>query len=248
MIKYLVLDLDDTIYPEIDYVFSGYKAVIEYITHNYRKKIKTRGKKDDLKNQLFTSLKKSYYSGDHCDFITYLLEHFNLSENKSKELINIYRFHKPNIKPYKDFIIFLNNPKVREICKNENNTILITDGIHKQQAIKINVLMQKIPGTFKCKLIVNGENNFKPHSSSYGCMFEFFNTNNPEEILCIGDNPHKDFFTPNKLGCKTVRILRDENIYKDVEYRINNLDYNAQYTFNNFSEVEYKFFPRIIKS
>ena len=62
-----------------------------------------------------------------------------------------------------------------------------------------------------------GREFWKPHPKSFEIMLEKFNVE-VENVLYVADNPKKDFFIKNALNLKTVRILRDNQIYKDEEY------------------------------
>ena len=51
-------------------------------------------------------------------------------------------------------------------------------------------------------------------------------------MIYVGDNPFKDFVNLNKLGVKTVRIMRGP--YKDV---MSNDQYDAKYHIKNLLQV-----------
>jgi len=112
----IVFDLDDTLYDEIDFVKSGFKEISRYLNDN------------------------SYYDFMLDDFtkngsgkvFNNLIDKFNLNINIQK-LIEIYRFHNPNISLSKETI------EILEFAK-EYKTALISDGHYIMQQNKFNTL------------------------------------------------------------------------------------------------------------
>ena len=52
-------------------------------------------------------------------------------------------------------------------------------------------------------------------------------------MIYVGDNPFKDFFNCNKVGIKTIRVMR--GVYKKI--RVSKL-YDAKIKINNISELK----------
>ena len=62
------------------------------------------------------------------------------------------------------------------------------------------------------------------------------NDNSGMNYVYIGDNPHKDFITPNKLGWTTICLLdRGQNIHK--QNFINSLELNPHFFIKSFDEI-----------
>ena len=89
----LIFDLDDTLYPEITYVKSGFLAVSDFIF-----------KKFDLDKDLSYKilLKILKRDGRGKIFDSFLKENNIYSKKNVKECISIYRNHTPYINLYRD--------------------------------------------------------------------------------------------------------------------------------------------------
>jgi len=87
----VVFDLDDTLYPERQYVRSGYRAAAERL-------------RDMTRNEgpFAAWLWCRFLSGRREAAFDELNEHFKLGLSKDKiaELVSVYRGHQPDIRPY----------------------------------------------------------------------------------------------------------------------------------------------------
>ena len=118
----LCIDLDDTLYNEVEYVLSGYKSIIKYFENN--KKI--RIKKLPQKKVIIENKKKH---------IQKFLESNNINSFSINFLITIIRNHKPLITISKK-----NIKKLILLKKHFKNLILITNGRTTTQRNKIKSL------------------------------------------------------------------------------------------------------------
>ena len=218
MIKVLIFDLDDTLYYEKEYVYSGFKAVCEFLGNKYSKNI-------DLLYSRVVNILDEQGRGKIFDLLC--------SENNFNEdihnLVNIYRNCKPELNLYEDGINILNYAKA-----NNFKLGLITDGCSKVQWNKIKALdLEK----YMDKIIVTndyGEGFNKPHERSYKDMIEFFKVK-PEECVYVGDNPKKDFIGARKLNMKTIRIKHTNGDH------INDIaegGYEADFLIKNLQEIK----------
>lgn len=213
----IAFDLDDTLYKEIDFVKSGYQAVLNELSKKYSINtnhiLKKMLNSDNAFNSLLNDIKSEY--------------------SEAKENIdwclNIYREHIPNItlsQDTYDTIIKLYNQSI-PLC-------IITDGRTITQANKINSL-----GLYKLidpEYILISENIGKDKFSStaFEILMSFFSKNT--EFVYIGDNTHKDFLWPNKLGWKTICIkdngmnIHPQNFQCPIEYK-------PHFIVNNLSDI-----------
>ncbi|OCL27613.1 hypothetical protein U472_03410 [Orenia metallireducens] len=216
MIKAIIFDLDDTLYYELEYVKSGFKAVSNYIASKY--KISS----DAFYNKLLEVLK----SEGRGKTFNIALEDFQLPLDEVKNLIELYRNHQP-----KRFELYPDAKSAISRFKGKYKLGLITDGHSTVQWNKIKAL--GIEKGFD-EIIVSddyGVDKRKPSSFPYLTIIKKFNLR-PEEAVYIGDNPDKDFITARKLGLKTVRIIREKGMHIDkrlseeyeADYRIKSLD------------------------
>jgi putative hydrolase of the HAD superfamily len=207
----LVFDLDDTLYPEISYVKSGFMAVAEW------------GEKE-LKLD-----KKSSYS----EMLKILNEHgrgqvFDLwLKNKKhvKKAIQIYRRHKPDIKIYDEAKSILG-------MYSHSPLYIVTDGNKNVQSNKIKALC--IASIFN-KVYITHRYGLKNSKPSVYCFQLIKNREACEwrDIVYIGDNPNKDFVGIKKLGVKTVRVLT--GCYKA---QLVSREFDAETTINSLLHLE----------
>ncbi|KOY83875.1 HAD family hydrolase [Lysinibacillus macroides] len=216
MIKAIIFDMDDTLYPEHEYVFSGFKAVNDYLQEN---------KTYDF-YKIATKIFKTGYRGR---IFNQVLDYLNISysEDDILNLINVYRNHTPSISLFPDAL------QVLESLQNKLPLGLISDGYLEAQQMKVRALrltkyIEKIVLTDEI-----GREAWKPSPIPYQIVSEYFNVK-PNELIYIGDNASKDFVTANKLGWTTVQIIRESNEYRNVEI---STGYKAQYQISSLLEV-----------
>jgi len=197
MISLIIFDLDDTLYPEMEFVKSGFKKISHTISIDFG---------FDEKD-IFELLLKEFSKSRKYVF-NRVLSLLNISDiDYLNKLISIYRSHEPEIHLYEDAKNIL--PRLKE-----NYLLgLITDGIPITQKLKIKAL--GIEKYFE-KIIYTGEkdvNYSKPSIAPFKDMLVELNIQ-PDRALYIGDNKEKDFKGPKDIGIKTIMILRN-GIYKD---------------------------------
>lgn len=177
-----VFDLDDTLYDEIDYHASGVKSVSNLLKEvlNYDA--------EPLLNRLISSKDRDLWDA--------VCKHLNFPDSFKESLLWHYRLHKPRLSL---------TPEVRELLDHllefSAGVAILTDGRVVTQRMKLSALdldhitayISEEFGAMKPDPV-----RFKLVASQYsGCEFVY-----------IGDNPKKDFITPNQLGWTTFG-LRD---------------------------------------
>jgi putative hydrolase of the HAD superfamily len=197
MIKLVIFDLDDTLYPEIEFVRSGFRAVAKAISRDFS------FDPDDI----YILLLKAFEENRKFVF-NRVLEFLKIyNEEYLNKLICIYRTHKPEIHLYKDA------EEMLPLLKNRFLLGLITDGFPSTQRIKVRAL--NIESYFD-KIIYTeekGENYKKPSLFPFIDMLSEFRIP-PNDAVYIGDNVEKDFKGPKELGMITIKVVRD-GIYKN---------------------------------
>lgn len=184
--KALVLDLDDTLYAEIDFLYSGYKHIATQL-------------EQENWEPLFSHLVQLYHSGENA--FQYLTEKYQVALST---LLEWYRFHTPNISLF---------PNVRDVLadlSDEYKFAVITDGRSITQRNKLNAL--GLDGILDYVVISEEIGSEKPAAQNYQAVE---NALQCEKYIYLGDNPKKDFVTAKKLGWETI-CLRDKghNIHK----------------------------------
>ncbi|MFC1768273.1 HAD family hydrolase [Nanoarchaeota archaeon] len=197
MIKAIIFDLDDTLYLERDFVYSGFNAVANHIHSTLN--IPIEG--------ILDSLKKGFDDGIRNKNFNELIDKKNLQIDVN-ELVSIYRDHTPEISLCEDSALMLPN------LKNKFKIGLLTDGYPETQQNKIDAL--GVSNFFNSILINDlSKNENKVDNNSFEIILALLNVKG-NETIAIGDNPKKDFEIPHSLGIRTIRINRPNSLHNDV--------------------------------
>jgi putative hydrolase of the HAD superfamily len=194
MIQALVFDLDDTLYPERDFVMSGYRAVARHVAGgfgcNFECALST------MTGALNTRGKEAVFPA--------LLAQFPEASIPLGELIAVYRQHDPAIQLFPGYQGLL-----QEFARHYRLGI-ITDGLPAVQARKVKALelesmIDEIIYTWEY-----GSEREKPHPLPFTLMLESLNAD-PESALFIGDNPDKDCRGAHGAGMKFAQVRYSES-------------------------------------
>lgn len=192
----IVFDLDDTLYNEVTYVESGFGAVAKFLYKTYAIYEK------DSYEFMFEQLKQG-----RGRIFDNTLQHFGAFSKKNVlQCIAIYRSHTPDIRLYEDSIMCLRRLK-------DLPMYIVTDGNKLVQQKKL-VALGLYTGVKFCFITHRyGVKNSKPSPHCFLRICEREQVQ-PQDVVYIGDNPHKDFVGIKGLGFKTIRIMRGH--FKDV--------------------------------
>lgn len=193
----VVLDLDDTLYPERDFVISGFSAV----SHWLEKQMNVRD---------FGPVAQALFAdGRRGDIFDLALSELGLTPTPEliTHLVNIYRDHRPCLTLPPDTAGFL-----ARIPENVS-LALLTDGLLNTQQNKISAL--GLDRSAIWPIVCTGQwgrDYWKPHPRGY----EFIQASHrlsPSAFCYVADNPAKDFIAPRALGWRTVCIRRADAIH-----------------------------------
>lgn len=211
-----VLDLDDTLYPERDYVISGFKALDTWAY-------------TELKIEGFAKhCIRLFEQGERGTIFNQALEAvgMNASQERIQQLLNIYRNHTPvGLTLFPDAERFLNQ-------KSKNIQLgLITDGYLEVQKLKFAAL--NIKPFFDAVVFSDalGREHWKPSTAPYEQVETLLKVEGTR-CLYIGDNPTKDFLGARTRGWLTIRLRREsgEHCLKEptaehaADFEIHSLD------------------------
>lgn len=215
----IVLDLDDTLYPERDYVRSGFDAVGSHAAEHLGLSDLGRfcwerflaGERGHLFDSVLTVLRGSA----HRDTVD--------------QLVHVYRTHRPQIRLYPDAERLLKRAALQGVPLG-----LITDGPATSQRAKLEALY--LTNYLKCTVLTDelGAGKEKPHPASFERIQRALGP--AGDFVYIADNPAKDFLTPNHLGWDTIRVLRPEGLYGKVTAP--NSKYEARVTVSSLDGVK----------
>ncbi len=183
----IAFDLDDTLYKEVDYVKSGYKAVAEENTGIIAPAISYR-----LMWEAFKAKENPF------DAVAKAVKGFDIAK-----AVETYRFHRPSIMLGED------SEKVLQRLKEAGIRIcIITDGRTATQCNKIEAL-GLLRYVDPADVVISEETG---HTKADVDNFRIIAERHPgERCIYVGDNPEKDFFHPNRMGWHTV-MLKDNGL------------------------------------
>lgn len=225
--KYIILDLDDTIYnyslchsisitEVFNLIHTKYDINTELIIYKYK----------EISNELKNILGNTASSHNKFIYFKHLVEYFKLDYSFVEELNVLY------------WNTFLHNIKlnnyIEEFLKwsvdNNIKLAILTDYQCEYQFKKLTKM--NILHYFNYILTSEETGHDKPHKMGYLEIMNYFNCNN-SEIIMIGDNYNKDILGANILNIYGYLFLND----KEIIITNNNLFEN----FNNFQELLTKF-------
>lgn len=189
----VIFDLDDTLFKEIDYLKSAYREIATMLAD--------RGI-DNAYDQMIA------WRNDGINVFDAINSHYRLGIPVAT-MVSRYRLHKPMISLTDDCKELLDTLTARH-----TEIGILTDGRSTTQHHKIDAL-----GLYhyvaEHNIVISEEfGSEKPDERNY----RYFSDRNPHDrYVYIGDNPIKDFITPNRLGWFTIGIVDNgENIHKQA--------------------------------
>jgi putative hydrolase of the HAD superfamily len=193
----IVFDLDDTLYLERDYAFSGFSAVAEWLE-------RTRGI-----GGFEEQARIAFAAGERKRVFDAALTALRVDPTPTliTALVQTYRSHRPDIRLAEDTERFLAR------WPADQPLALLTDGFHQSQRNKVAALGLDA-GRFDPIVYTDewGAEFWKPHQRGFDLIAGKFGLP-PTSLAYIADNPAKDFMTPRALGWRTVRIDRPQGVH-----------------------------------
>jgi len=202
MITTVIFDLDDTLYDEIDYCKSGFRAVAEYL-HEKKQKI--------TPEQIYQTLWNQFEKGNRTQTFNTALDELGISYDKQfiLQLVQTYRNHKPDIKLPE---LSLNT---LEQLKSKYTLALLTDGFLPAQKLKVQAL--SIEKYFSEIIYTEelGREFWKPSAFGFEKLLDTLNTP-VHQAVYVADNPVKDFIAPNKLGIISIQLKCHAGVHQNL--------------------------------
>ncbi|MBC8351292.1 MAG: HAD family hydrolase [Planctomycetes bacterium] len=194
----LVFDIDDTLYLERDYIFSGFEAVGSHIRERFGQP------------SFAAACGNLFDAGVRGDTFNLALRACGIQDdvNVIADLVETYRQHTPQITLEEDAQAMLQH------FAAHTTLAVISDGILASQRNKTRALNL----TKWCsRVLLTGEwgtDYWKPHPRAYKEIQAEFGVA-PQQCVYVGDNPTKDFLSCRKLGWKSVRVRRTGSLHED---------------------------------
>jgi len=200
-LRAVVFDLDDTLYPERQYVRSGYRAVAEHLRGRADRRSNGRpgGDLQDPEGWLWNRFLCGRTAGAFDEMNERF--HLGLSAAGVRELVEVYRTHRPDVQPY---------PGTAELLGRLHEGYrlgLLTDGFLPAQQLKLEVLALErfFDGAVFTEAL--GRQAWKPSVEGFEAIRERLDVPH-DRCAYVADNPAKDFVAPNGLGWRTVQFLQ----------------------------------------
>jgi len=209
--SYFVFDLDDTLYRERDFLKSAYYDICnEVLPENAM--------------NLYNEMIGIHDSGGNA--FKFLVEKYPAKKISLEKLLSLYRNHHPNISLREGVL-----DMIQGIKRGQSKFGIITDGRivtqrNKLEALGLSQLIDKL-------LISEEFGASKPDSALYESFME---SENLKQFYYIGDNIHKDFITPKRLGWFCIGILDAENVHGQKISEVSN-EYLPHIFIRNFTEI-----------
>lgn len=195
----VVLDLDDTIFLERDYVKSGFDAVGAYLDE-----------RDGIAGFAAAAWSR-FEEGHRGNTFDVVLAELGVSPSAElvTRLVEVYRAHDPTIEMLPDARAAIDRLRTR------TTLAVITDGPLESQRAKARAM-----GVHEWSEVIVytselGDGFAKPHVRAFELVES---TTGACGAACayLADNPLKDFVAPRTLGWHTVRVRRAESLHAAV--------------------------------
>ncbi len=198
----VAFDLDDTLYPEREFVHSGFTAVAQHL--------------DDLgvidAESFLHAATSLFTAGARGNIFDLALERLAVVFPAARvgELVRVYREHQPQIRPFAD------SPQLLQSLKATGVVLaLISDGPWPTQQNKLRALGLEVYFDHLVFTGAQGEDWGKPSPKAF---LEVMGASGVPAAACVyvADNPRKDFVGPNRLGWHTIRVRETSGLYGDT--------------------------------
>jgi putative hydrolase of the HAD superfamily len=186
----IVFDLDDTLYPERDFVHSGFRAAAAWAeTH-------VGVPRNQAFEDFFRLSAEENQRGNTFD--RWLAGH-GFHAGHARHLIDAYRQHEPDIR------LFPEVPGLLHRFEQESALGLVSDGYLDVQQRKFAAL--GLGGWFQAVVFSDqwGRKFWKPHPRPFECILERLGVAAGSAVY-VADNPAKDFAGARRVGMATVRV------------------------------------------
>lgn len=191
--KAVLFDLDNTLYPEIEFVRSGFRTVARYLSSRY----------NFNEDFLFTQMLDILQRDGRGKVFDSLLQNLGLyMEEGVKLLVYLYRSHRPVIYLYEDVL-----PTLEHLRRCDIRLGIVTDWMASVQRNKITALgLESLFHVIVCTDEL-GQDCGKPSTIPYKVALELLQVSSSEAAY-VGDDPSKDFLGPNSIGMLTIHVKR----------------------------------------
>ena len=210
--KAVLFDLDNTLYPEMEFVKSGFRTVARYLSSRY----------DFNEDSLFTQMLDILQRNGRGKVFDTLLYNLSLYQGERvRLLVHLYRSHHPTIHLYEDTM-----PTLEHLRRRGIRLGVVTDGMASTQKNKIAALgLENIFDAIVCTDEL-GKEFWKPSIVPYKVALDLLEVS-PSEAAYVGNDPVKDFVGANSIKMLTIQVTRET----DRDYMPNGIPEPARANF-----------------
>jgi putative hydrolase of the HAD superfamily len=200
----VIFDLDDTLYPERQYMRSGLRRTAEMLCL-------FSGRSDEQARRYADWMWRQFQAGRRGDLFDAMLRRFRLpvTQFNVKCMVGWYRQHRPAIRSYPG-----TKRMLAELRASGLKLGLLSDGYLPAQPYKLEVL--KLAGCFDAVVLTEelGREFWKPSPRGFRLISRRLKVPG-RACAYVADNPAKDFVAPNELGWLTIQWRRPGQLHAD---------------------------------
>ena len=191
--KAVLFDLDDTLYPELDFVRSGFRAVARVLAQRC-------GANETALVERMWHILEEEGRGRVFDRILYEVPSAPRSDDGVRLLTFVYRSHRPQIALAPE-----TRPTLFALRSAGIKLGIVTDGLGTVQRNKIAALgLDDLVDAIVCSDEI-GREWWKPSTTPFNVALALLDVE-PKDAAYVGNDPGKDFAGPNSLGMRTIQI------------------------------------------
>ena len=200
----VVFDLDDTLYPERDFVLSGFRAVAAWVEREF----------GIPAHPTYTQLWTLFEGGVRGDTFDRWLAGTPLSSSLAPRLVEVYRSHTPVILPYPEVHAVL------EELRGRYRLGLLSDGVAAVQQLKIESLglRASFDAIVLSDALAEGRKAWKPSPHPFLVLAAELGVAATAAVY-VADNPEKDFLGARRAGFGTIWCRRPGTEYSSLTPR-----------------------------
>jgi putative hydrolase of the HAD superfamily len=197
--RLVVLDIDDTLYLERDYVRSGFAAVGVWA----RDELGVDGLDDRAWAAFEAGTRRTIFDE------ALAAAGVEATADLVPRLVQVYRSHAPTIEMFSDARGWL------ERLAPHVALAVVTDGPLASQQAKASALRLSRWADLIVFTETLGPGRGKPHPAAFEQLEREVGLH-ADRCAYVADNPTKDFVAPRRLGWRTVRVRRPGSLHADV--------------------------------
>jgi putative hydrolase of the HAD superfamily len=197
----VIFDLDDTLYPERQFVRGGFAAAARWVA----------GQANCSADGCACNLQRLFDRGVRGHTFDIWLAEMGLPPALSAGMVQAYREHRPELALHDDVA-----SAIAHCAQAHLVTGLVSDGY-------LDVQRRKVASLGLAEMLTTivlsdefGRAFWKPATKPYLAAVERLGVV-PRDVVYVGDNPRKDFEGARRSGLRSVRIRRSDGLYASDE-------------------------------